>query len=389
MKNVLIIEDDSLIANIYRDKLQMEGFAVEIASDGEAALQQLRAKTPDVVLLDLMLPKVDGVQVIKFIRAQPAVQSLPIIVLSNGYAGNLIHEAWKAGANRCLRKAQCSPNQLVSEVRNLLVEVQNAAAKQSPPHDKQTDALPLPEDAFQGSLIEQFLRQAPQQLTTLRALFQRVVECQDSRRVQRLFDLFRSIHSVAGAAALAGSSHVAQMACAMEALIKELHDKPKKINPSCLRTIAQAVDFLGNLLSHQDPGAVSNTSSLILVLDDDTISRETVCSALEKASLRALSVDDPVLALKLLEQNHFDLIFTDVDMPEMNGFEFCKRLKTTSTNQNTPVVFVTSLSDFDTRARTSLSGGADLIAKPFLLIELAVKALPYILKNQLRPTATT
>ena len=124
---------------------------------------------------------------------------------------------------------------------------------------------------------------------------------------------------------------------------------------------------------------------LILAVDDEPISRIALRTALEKANLRAITLDDPVLALKVLAQNRFDLIFLDVDMPGMDGFELCKKIRASVTNKMTPVVFVTALSDFENRTRSTLSGGNDLIAKPFLQSELAVKALTLIVKQMLVP----
>jgi DNA-binding response OmpR family regulator len=72
-----------------------------------------------------------------------------------------------------------------------------------------------------------------------------------------------------------------------------------------------------------------------------------------------------------------------VQMPGMDGFELCTKIRATPTNKTTPVIFVTSLTDFKSRARSSLSGGSDLIAKPFMFIELSVKALTYVLRGRL------
>ena len=67
----------------------------------------------------------------------------------------------------------------------------------------------------------------------------------------------------------------------------------------------------------------------------------------------------------------------------MSGFELCTKLRTIPGHARTPVIFVTGLTDFESRARSTLSGGNDLIAKPFLFMELAVKALTYVLKTRL------
>lgn len=69
-------------------------------------------------------------------------------------------------------------------------------------------------------------------------------------------------------------------------------------------------------------------------------------------------------------------------MPGMDGYELCKKIRATPLNAETPVIFVTGLTDFMAKAKSSLSGGSDLIGKPFLSTELAVKALSYLVKSQ-------
>src|SRR5215469_13380912 len=120
MKRILITEDDALMAEIYRDSFEKEGFSAEIASDGAVAIQRLKGNPPDLVLLDLMMPNVNGVEVLKHIRAQESTRSLPVIVMSNALAGNLGQQAASAGATRLFAKNACGPKRLVKEVREVL-----------------------------------------------------------------------------------------------------------------------------------------------------------------------------------------------------------------------------------------------------------------------------
>jgi len=189
-----------------------------------------------------------------------------------------------------------------------------------------------------------------------------------------------------GNAGLAGLTLIAQMAAAFEALLKELYEKPKNLNASTIRTVAAAVDFLGILFDRgTQPEKQELPPSRILVVDDEAISRRAITYALDKARLQSIGEDDPNKALDLLSQGEFDLIFLDVDMPEMSGFELCAKLRAMPHLKKTPVVFVTALNDFDNRTNSMMAGGNDFIGKPFLFIELTVKALIYVMRARVQP----
>ena len=239
--------------------------------------------------------------------------------------------------------------------------------------------------AFQAELRQTFLASAPADIAQMRALLQTFIKTEgETARLEKLFTLYRKVHSLTSNSAVAAVAGVAQMSSALEALLKELYEKPKNLNASTLRTLAHTVDFLSVLLeqsSAQDPENLPPPN--IMVVDDEPISRRAVIYALEKAHLKCVSVEDPNVALNMLSEYKFNLIFLDVDMPGMTGFELCTKLRALPGHAKTPVVFVTGLTDFESRARSTLSGGNDLIAKPFLFMELAVKALSYVLKGQL------
>ena len=120
MKKVLIVEDDLIIARIYQGLIRRQGFDVQVAEDGELAIKAFEQSRPDAVLLDLMLPKKSGVEVLKYIRSNSILRDVPVIVLTNSSIGPLIQEAMQAGATRCLIKAQTAPKQLIEAVRAIL-----------------------------------------------------------------------------------------------------------------------------------------------------------------------------------------------------------------------------------------------------------------------------
>ena len=403
MKKVLIIEDDQIVANIYRNKFSQEGFQVEIALDGNVGLELVRSFRPDAVVLDLMLPKLTGVELMKKIRSDPQFEQLPVIVFSNTYLTQMIQDAWKAGATKCLSKSNCTPKQVIDVVRSTLPnngatagqasEQQSARPSNNAPSGRSVpvgQAQPVSSseaDAkFQSELRKSFVESLPGTLGTVRALLQGMIKADNEvNRLKHVHELYRRIHAVTGNAGLAGMLQISQMADALEALLKELYEKPKNITASTLRTVASAIDFLGVLFERGIQPEKEHVPANILVVDDEAISRRAVTYALEKAKLKSVNVEDPVEAYNLLSQKPFDLIFLDVDMPGMNGFELCAKLRTLPAHKKTPVVFVTSLNDFESRASSTMSGGNDFIAKPFLFIELAVKALVYVLRGRLKP----
>jgi len=380
MTKILIIDDDLAVANIYRNKLALDGFQVEVASDGELGLELVRSFEPDAVLLELMVPKLSGVALVKRVRSDLEFAKLPIIVFSNTYLTNLVQDAWKAGATKCLSKSNCTPKQILELLRSVLPANENAATAKVPEAlmtaPNKTDTQLLKKTTIEGFAAT---------LSTLRGFLRGTIKADnEAARLSKLQELHRQIHTLTCNAGITGMVPIAQMADALEALLKELHEKPENINASTLRTVASSIDFLGMLF---DSASLHDWPELptpnILVVDDEAISRRAVTHALEKARLKCISLEDSTAAFELLSKSNFDLIFLDVDMPEMNGFELCKKVRTLHAHKKTPVVFVTSLNDFESRTSSTMSGGTDFIAKPFLFMELAVKALLYVLRRHL------
>ncbi len=392
MKKVLIIEDDQIVANIYRNKFAVEGYQTELAFDGESGLKIMRTFQPDVILLDLILPKMSGVDFLKQARSEADFAKVPVIVFSNTYLTNMIQEAWKAGANKCLSKTNCTPKDVLEVVRQTIggggPMVQTAATPGNPTASARPNFTDIEGDTkFISELRQAFIDSQPATLAALRAGLQGLIKADnETTQLKDIHELYRRTHALAGNAGLAGFTHVSQMSAAVEALLKELYEKPKSINTSTLRTVASAVDFLGFLFTRgKQPDNPDSPSVHILVVDDEPISQRAVVYALEKAQLPSTSTADPNAALKLLTDTHFDLVFLDVDMPGMTGFELCTKLRAMPQYKKIPVVFVTALSDFDSRTSSMMAGGNDFIAKPFLFIELTVKALIHVLRAKLQP----
>ena len=406
MINILLVDDDPYVLQLYQDGLSQQGDRVQTAVDGMAAIQALRAAKPDVVVLDLMMPRFTGVDVLKFIRKEANLKTLPVLVLSNSYMNQLAAEATALGVQKALLKIRCSPSVLLGIIKeilagkassedesHLLAVPERTPAAPPPPARagsiSRPPAAPAPTETqaaaadFQAKARRSFLQNAPTTCAAMRSLCQAFATSpNDTDRDQRLQNLYRKVHFIAATAGLAECHHLAQMACAFEALLFELIGKPACATPSVLRTIASTVDFLALLFDcAREKESEAPLSALALAVDDDPLSNRLVVAALQRAQIKARSTDDPMVGLQWLKETHYDLVLLDVEMPGMDGFELCRRLRTLPGYKQTPVIYVTSHSDFESRAKSILSGGDDLISKPVFPMDLAVKAVAHLLKR--------
>ena len=127
MKRIIVIEDNVMAASLYQAALSRDGYGVEVASDGQAGLAAIARARPDLVLLDLMLPKVDGMEVLRRIRATPDLATLPVIITSNAYTAPRLEELRQAGATQIMIKASLSPKELTRVVRETLQQLEPAS----------------------------------------------------------------------------------------------------------------------------------------------------------------------------------------------------------------------------------------------------------------------
>ena len=387
-KKILIVDDDQVVASVYQKKFESERYDVEVASNGEHALEKIEDTLVDLVILDFSLPGMNGVEVLKAIRSRSGAGALPVIVFSNPYLSEQVQAAGGAGATKCVTKSDCTPCQALELVREVLATSPSSTAR---PDDANRAHSAQSETELQAQVAAIFFDNAPQRIKRLRAGYHAFVNSQqENLRLDELFEMHRQARLLAGTAGIGGFRKIAQLTGALEALLLQLHGKPTNITPSVIRTVAYAVDLLAGLVDHAtNPESEPSVSPAILVVDDEIISRGAICSAIEKTKFRPVSVDNPMVAADLVQKNHFDLIFLDVEMPGQSGLDLCASIRKMATNHATPVVFVTAHSDFATWAQSSLSGGNDFIAKPFLSVELAVKALTWLFKEKppLVPTA--
>lgn len=120
--HILIVEDEPMLADMYATKFSMEGFAVEKGGDGVEALAKARAVKPDIILLDIIMPKLDGFSVLKELKADAKLKSVPVILLTNLGQDDDVRKGKQLGADDYFVKANHSPQEIVEKVRALLAK---------------------------------------------------------------------------------------------------------------------------------------------------------------------------------------------------------------------------------------------------------------------------
>lgn len=119
-QHILIIEDDGFLASIYAQKLELEGFDVSTATNGEDGLKLVQKDAPDLVLLDLLMPRMDGFEVLERLKANEATKHIPVLVLSNLGQKDDVERCMKLGAAGYIIKAHALPHETVKRVKEIL-----------------------------------------------------------------------------------------------------------------------------------------------------------------------------------------------------------------------------------------------------------------------------
>ncbi|HEY6227299.1 MAG TPA: response regulator [Verrucomicrobiae bacterium] len=484
-KRILIVEDDAVVAQVYQRRLTKAGFRVAVASEGSEGFISIVKDKPDGILLDLMLPQMDGLQILRKTRAQKQFERTPIIVFSNAFMNGMLQDAAACGATMTVNKSE--PNAITSIVEAFLQYLCRAPVTQfaAPPASKAAQETDEPAPPSQFS--EQPGRQVAEQPQSPKLEGQAAIPAvsgpvtgrrfgvfplartranqvkassepaptaarvakptldglsrgnlgsiiggrrlppaesigvdEEDRSAERdilnvFFDggtetiaavrnalrdyqkapstpqgrehleaFYGHVHRLTGIAAMCSSESISNFTACLEALVHELVVKPDSFRPSTLKTLAMAVDVLSRMFKEAGRYECPMISqAMVLVVDDDVVSQKAITLSLEKARLHAMCATDAASALDQIRQILFELIFLEAAIPNVDGFELCSTIRQMPGYEHTPIIFVTGLTDFQSRARSVTSGGNEFISKPLCRIEMTVKALTFVMKGRM------
>ncbi len=116
IKKILVIEDDKFISEVYIAKLLKEGFETILIGDGETALERAREEKPDLILLDIFMPKIGGMDVLRVLKEKDVTRDIPVIMLTNATEEQYVGRAMEMGARDYLVKSNYTPEEIVNKV---------------------------------------------------------------------------------------------------------------------------------------------------------------------------------------------------------------------------------------------------------------------------------
>jgi CheY-like chemotaxis protein len=364
MKRVLLVAEDQLVSNYHRVRFESMGISVDAARSTEAARRLARDRNPDLTLVDPIMSGHSPIEAVETLRKALGEKEMWITArLPNSVAKAME----KAGANRVLGRGEELDGNIFMHVATVLGTAPPDPAKEEGEHE---------------AWIKSVSAAAPEAINALRVSLHDFVK--DPRNGVGLYELFRQAHQLSHRVSTLGLHALARLTTSIEALVYDLYAMPEEINPSIVRTVSQSIDYLAvlfevqNLTRLKDPAAAD-----VFVVDDEPPARQMISAAMKLVGLKITCADSAEMALSVLGDNQFDLIFLDVAMPQVSGFELCTQIRQLEDHRKTPIVFLTGMNTFQNRAQGSLSGGNDFIGKPFNLLELGVKALMWIFKGQL------
>ena len=207
-------------------------------------------------------------------------------------------------------------------------------------------------------------------------------------RVHDVFgEVYIGLHSVKSEGERRQLNAFVKLADAAGKLLRKVMEKPESMTPSVFHTIQTALDTLERLCLAASEVGMRDISIRALIVDDDLIARHAMSNALQLSYAQPDVAENGEAALSAANAVKFDVIFMDVLMPGLDGFETVTRIRESGLNAVTPIVFVTSLTDADSRAKAVNCGGSGFICKPILPAEIALLALTSTIAGVTQPVS--
>lgn len=222
MKKIFLLDDDPFVTNLYKARLLHEGFQVEAMNHAREAVPALEKFLPDLLVLDLHMPEVSGIELLSTIRSHSdtRLRTLPVVILSSGHVQELLNQVSKLGVQRIFVKMQTPPNTLISGIREVLSS------------SRMNMSLEAAAEATRGVPV-----------SDLAPLIQEFMQCEDSKTIHSLLlEIYRATWDrIRKGLRDDETSPRGKLSRALQKLIQDLYDHPEHITPSTKETLDKAL----------------------------------------------------------------------------------------------------------------------------------------------------
>ncbi len=384
---ILLVEDNELNQQVAIDLLQDAGFVVDLAQDGLQAVHKTKSGGYDLVLMDMQMPVMDGVEATKLIRQSPESALLPIVAMTANAMKVDQERCMSAGMNEHVAKP-IEPNELWSALlRWIKPRPQNAISLAA------AVALPVPFilknklelmsvaglDINNGlrrvlgkeSLYLDMLRKFIHGQSAVIAEISLALEEKDFATAERL------LHSSKSVAASIGAVELAEQAAELENIVRFRPSDPM-LKPMLEAFSATLVGFLVDLIVALDgiknieeviaPDAVSGSMQALIMVVDDTPMNLLLIDRMLKKEYQIISANHGEQALEMLANgSQPQLILLDILMPKMDGYETCRRIKADPKWCDIPIIFMSARAEAEDELLGMELGAVDYMTKPLCL----------------------
>ncbi|PSN16638.1 hypothetical protein C7293_01480, partial [filamentous cyanobacterium CCT1] len=445
MPKLLLVEDNEVNRDMLSRRLLRKGYEVAIAIDGADGVSKALSERPNLVLMDIDLPVIDGYEATRQIKANPHTQHIPIIALTAHAMQSDRDRAFEAGCDEYDTKPVDLP-QLLEKIERLLASAQ-------PPQPQDANSLPqdsrvqrallghlrhelcTPMNAIIGyseMLLDQIKGQPDASLgddlqkiytcgTQLLALANVILDptqlevSQSPRDINSFgatirLEMLTPLSTVIGYCEMLLEEASPEIVPDLDRIHKAAQRLLGMVNDivNLSRQQLQLIDASGTetadlrldgttayslfreaettirALNHSPVDELSLQGGNILIVDDNETNRDLLSRQLEHQGYTVAVAANGRQALEMLQSSPYDLILLDLIMPEMNGYEVLGHLKQHPTLHAIPVIMISSLDEIDNVVRCIEMGAEDYLSKPFKPVLLRAKITAYLEKKRLR-----
>lgn len=423
----LAVDDDLISRRAVSMSLKKVARAPDLAEGGEAGLEMAKRQPYDAVFLDVEMPGLDGFEVCTKIHQLEANRTTPVVFVTGRGDFESRAKSISSGGRDLIAKPFLSSEITVKALTLLFrgrLDRQKAGteapAKETPPAEvpstenkaetnvaiskngaaeAQPDKAPATTGNEKSRSAEESAESLPPNPQEYAKAFAvhgiehlREMQGQTSalrnaktsgERHEILGDLYLGLNVVRSEAARAGLQAICELGSALGKLVSKLLDKPGLYTPSVLQAITAAIELLEEFARGGVEADVPRPAVRVLVVDDEPLARRAIANALQLAFGKPDSAENGEAAVALVQSKVFDVIFLDILMPDMDGFETCSKIRQTQLNGTTPIIFVTGQTDVESRGKSFENGGNGFISKPVLPAEIFLTSLTFALRTRM------